>query len=352
MSYSNTPTTNFIRYVLPRFPVMPPQAVYNLIQYDDYFRYLITLLNELFIIPVQIYAGSFGFSTNALETLESRLVEDCYLAILTELRLRILTGIYFLQGRSVVEARPHIERAIALVQEHKASFYTSAYGEFRMAHLALLRTCIEYDVDYPKELAPWKQVDHISRNGLDRCLKLLPWDMIHSIKQSMKILIMFQRRDKFREICSSRLHSLSIEDIREQLYEHVYRTRHLNDSVLHPGSCIYNISQLSDMHAEIELLWPLFEAVSASPNANKEIRNLHYLLNKIISYINQSQLAYIPDRLQRYVQEYDYLGSILHAFDVVGPVMFYEITRLHVFDVAMMVYKFVLFTHSTWAADR
>lgn len=336
MSYSNTPTTNFIRYVLPRFPVMPPQAVHNLIQDDDYFRYLITLLNELFIIPVQIYAGSFGFSTNALETLESRLVEDCYPAILTELRLRILTGIYFLQGRSVVEARPHIERAIALVQEHKARYCLSRpYPKLGcLLYHKLLYWCIwrvsngtsspppdmhvcynilylrivlmighrEYDVDYPKALAPWKQVNHISRNGLDRCLKLLPWDMIHSIKQSMKILIMFQRRDKFREICSSRLHSLSIEEIREQLYEHLYRTKHLNDSILHPGSCIYNISQLSDMHAEIELLWPLFEAVSASPNANKEIRNLHYLLNKIISYINQSQLAYIPDRLQRYVQ--------------------------------------------------
>lgn len=123
MSLANTPTTNFIRYVLPRFPVMLPQAAKDLFRDDQYFQHLITLLNELFIIPVQIYAGVFGLSPTALEVFESRPIKNHYETILIELQLRILTGIYLLQRDNRVEAKPHIDRAIALVLEHKKRYY-------------------------------------------------------------------------------------------------------------------------------------------------------------------------------------------------------------------------------------
>ncbi|KAL6789451.1 hypothetical protein GGI42DRAFT_278747 [Trichoderma sp. SZMC 28013] len=120
MPNANRPTADFIRYVLPRFPVMSPQAANNL-KHSRYFQYLIMLLNELFITPGQIRAGCCGFSLSILQLFTSRQT-DCYADIVTELQLRILTCIYFLQKDLLVEAKPHIDRALELVLNYQARY--------------------------------------------------------------------------------------------------------------------------------------------------------------------------------------------------------------------------------------
>ncbi|KAL7904550.1 hypothetical protein GGI35DRAFT_472265 [Trichoderma velutinum] len=280
----NRLTTAFIHYVLPRFPVMLPQAANNLFWRDCYFQYLITVLNELFITLVQIRTSFYGFSLCKMQSFVSRQIDNCYVMIFTELQLWILTS--------------------------------------------FLWVCLEFILEYLIELALWKQVNDIKENRLIKCLQFLPEELIRSIKQCMEILTMEQRKRDLKVEFLLQSHLLSTDNIRERLYKELYHPTAWKDvGSAFPGSSVNNISELLKMGAEIDFLWPLFSEVMGSVNIPQKILNIADLLGKLINYITRSQSGSFPDRM-----ECNYLFYILQVY------------YASKFTVARMVYKMKAFT--------
>ncbi|KAL7936788.1 hypothetical protein V8C35DRAFT_332961 [Trichoderma chlorosporum] len=311
MPNANRPTADFIRYVLPRFPVMSPQAANNL-KHNRYFQYLIMLLNELFITPGQIRAGCCGFSLSILQLFISRQKDNCYAETVAELQLRILTCIYFLQKDLLVEAKPHIDRALELV--------------------------LEYTLEFLRELAPWKQVDVILGNGLREYLQHLPQEFTQSIKECVEILIIQQRKRNLEVDFLRQKHQLSTEDIRNRLYEELYHTTLWKDArSAFLESSVHNMSALLKMRAEIEFLWPIFSRVKTSVNMRKEIWNIINFLGRLTAYIIRSQSGPFPDRMQSFQKECDYLFEILQLYYTIGPYTFQSTTCKSEFTVASML---------------
>ncbi|KAL7903706.1 hypothetical protein GGI35DRAFT_465389 [Trichoderma velutinum] len=214
-----------------------------------------------------------------------------------------------------------------------------------MAHLAFLRVCLEFTLEYPIELAPWKQVNDIKENGLTKCLQFLPEELIRSIEQCMEILTMEQRKRDLKVEFLLQSHLLSTDNIRERLYEELYHPTAWKDvRSAFPGSSVNNISELSKMGAEIDFLWPLFSEVMGSVNIPQKILNIADLLGKLINYITRSQSGSFPDRMQSYKRECNYLFHILQVYYAVGPSTFQNTTHKSEFTVARMVYKIKAFT--------
>ncbi|UKZ72442.1 hypothetical protein TrVFT333_000071 [Trichoderma virens FT-333] len=120
---------------------MSPRTVNNLTQHYYYFSHLVMLLNELFITPVQKNVDRSLFAWHIFSEFESLQSNDetQYTKVLSRLQIQILTSIYFLQSDQGIFAKSQIESAFKLILSHYKEFDGIPYGEFRLAHLALLR---------------------------------------------------------------------------------------------------------------------------------------------------------------------------------------------------------------------
>ncbi|KAL5082870.1 hypothetical protein Trisim1_012437 [Trichoderma cf. simile WF8] len=301
------------------------------------------------------FIGFDGFPPDEMQLFVSRQTDDCYMEILTELQLRILTCIYFLQRDWPVEAEPHKDRAIDLLVKYKERFHQESHGQFRMAHLAFRYVCRQYTLEYPKELAPWKQVKDILGNGFNLCLQFLPQELIQSIEQCMEITILEQRKNDLEVGFLSQTHQLSTREIRRRLYKELHLTTFRKDvRFAFPGSSVNRISKLSKLGAEIELLWPILNKATISVNIKREISNIADLIGRLFVYIMRSQSGSVPDRMQSFGKECAYLLHILKIYYRAGPSTFQSTARRSqftstrsqpIYAVARMVYTMTEFVH-------